>query len=419
MLAHNTIHHLRNLDLLSQLESNTIHSCVTDPPYGWKFMGRKWDYEIPSVEEWKEVYRVLKPGAYALVCCGTRTQHRMAVNLEDAGFEIRDVIAWVYGSGFPKSLNLGKAIDDMQGNDREVIGTNQSGSQRNCMNGDFAGGKYEITKGQSEWEGWGTALKPAMELWTLCRKPFKGNVASNVLMHHTGAINIDASRVPLNGEEPPSGSAHRVYSSNQFNYEPIYGSNTETNPMGRYPANFIHDGSDEVTKLFPSEAGAYAPVSSGQNGKSKGIYGDFNQKGDDGDTFYDDSGSAARFFYCAKASEAERNEGLYGFEVKVNTDRQNDSTSLANRLHNKSKKRNNHPTVKPVRLMRYLCRLITPPGGTVIDPFCGSGTTVVGAIVEGFNYIACDDDINSINIARARELHHKRQPDMFYNQPSK
>ncbi len=343
----------------------------------------------------------------------------MAVNLEDAGFEIRDVIAWVYGSGFPKSLNLGKAIDDMQGNDREVIGTNQSGSQRNCMNGDFAGGKYEITKGQSEWEGWGTALKPAMELWTLCRKPFKGNVASNVLMHHTGAINIDASRVPLNGEEPPSGSAHRVYSSNQFNYEPIYGSNTETNPMGRYPANFIHDGSDEVTKLFPSEAGAYAPVSSGQNGKSKGIYGDFNQKGDDGDTFYDDSGSAARFFYCAKASEAERNEGLYGFEVKVNTDRQNDSTSLANRLHNKSKKRNNHPTVKPVRLMRYLCRLITPPGGTVIDPFCGSGTTVVGAIVEGFNYIACDDDINSINIARARELHHKRQPDMFYNQPSK
>jgi len=388
MIDLNKIHHLNNLDLLSRIESDSIHSCVTDPPYGWKFMGRNWDYKIPSVNEWKEVYRVLKPGAFALVCCGTRTQHRMAVNLEDAGFEIRDIIAWVYGSGFPKSLNVGNAVNE-----------------------------HENTKGQSKWDGWGTALKPAMELWTLCRKPFKGNVASNVLLHHTGAINIDACRVPLNGEDPPSGSAHRVYSSNEFNSEPIYGCNTETNPMGRYPANIIHDGSDEVTKLFPSDAGAFAPVSSGKNGKSKGIYGDFSQKGDDGDTFYDDSGSAARFFYCAKASEAERNEGLHGFEVKLNTDRQNDSTSLANPLHNKSKTRNNHPTVKPVRLMRYLCRLITPPGGTVLDPFVGSGTTVVGAIIEGFNYIACDDDINSVNIANARVSFYKRRPDMFFNQP--
>ena len=358
-----------NQVVLSTYPDNFFDSMVTDPPYGWKFMGKRWDYDVPSVDQFKECYRVLKPGAHILVCCGTRTQHRMAVNIEDAGFEIRDIVGWVYGSGFPKSLDISKAIDKQAGAEREVIGKATDGcgnteSSLHKTNG-FAASRlseYDITAPATDeakqWDGWGTALKPAMELWTLARKPLDQNtVADNVLTHSTGGLNIDGCRVPLLGEEPPSGSAKRVFASNEYaSADHKYGDNTQTPEEGRFPANFIHDGSEEVVSLFPDT----------KSGKMKQHIegGDFNVYGKQYPRQVEtigDSGSAARFFYCAKASKSERASSK-------------------------------HPTIKPVALIRYLCKMITPPGGVVLDPWCGSGTTAEAAILEGFGYVVIDMD---------------------------
>ena len=363
------VHNGDCLEVLRTLPDNSVDACVTDPPYGLAFMGKRWDYDVPSSEVWQEVLRVLKPGGHLLAFAGTRTQHRMAVRIEDAGFEIRDMIAWVYGSGFPKSLDVSKAIDSQDavkeqqerryrftawvrstgvtskqiddatqtkmGNhytthpsqpaimtrehleacrhlfqsipqwveaeadirsiesqtlkNREVVGV-----QKNAMSGwDMDGGTQfkdrnitaPATEAAKQWQGWGTALKPALEPITMARAPLSGTVAANVLEHGTGAVNVDGCRV---GDEG-----------------------------GRFPANLIHDGSDEVTGLFPE----------------------------------DDGESAARFFYCAKADQSER-------------------------------RNSKHPTVKPVALMRYLVRLVCPAGGVVLDPFAGSGTTLEAARLE-------------------------------------
>ena len=240
------------IETLKELDDNSIDSIVTDPPYGISFMGKKWDYQIPSVDIWTECLRVLKPGGHALIACGTRTQHRMAVNIEDAGFEIRDIVAWVYGSGFPKSLNVGKAIDKLQGNERIPTGEIKHHTQKGVAiaeeRGAIGGGIFgqakdeELTKGTSPYEGWGTALKPAMELWTLARKPLsEKTIASNVLEWGTGGINIDGCRVGtddnLNGGMYSGEGKAKTVADHQWRFQKRDGQYKQ--PTGRFPANLI------------------------------------------------------------------------------------------------------------------------------------------------------------------------------------
>ena len=377
------------LDVMRQMESNSVDAIVTDPPYGLSFMGKKWDYDVPSTEIWEEALRVLKPGGYLLAFAGTRTQHRMAVRIEDAGFEIRDMIAWVYGSGFPKSLNIGKAVDKLLGNEREVVGKKSIDGgwhHEHTINDDnWVGSDQHITKGSSDFEGFGTALKPALEPITVARKPLsEKTVAENCLKWGVGGIDIDGSRIALNGDYKCKANGRPSQTGLGDNYDPQI-ANTADN-IGRFPANLIHDGSDEVVSLFPSKAGATAPVKKGMNGDSNGIYGDFAQKGDDGVTFYGDQGSAARFFYCAKASSSER--GLS----------------------------NNHPTVKPIALMEYLVKLVCRKGSIVLDPFAGSGTTAIACKSTEREFIVIERDLSSVDIIRQR-LSEIKEPIKQVHQP--
>jgi len=330
------------LEVLRSMPDCSVDAVVTDPPYGLSFMGKKWDYDVPGVEVWAECIRVLKPGGHLLAFAGTRTQHRMAVRIEDAGFEIRDMIAWVYGSGFPKSLDVSKAIDKAAGAEREVVGQVKKLQSfgyegNNCFGGDIErGGVMQITTPATpeakQWQGWGTALKPALEPITVARKPLIGTVAENVLQYGTGAINVDGGRVGDNaGWSYPNGRGGTAWHGRDSL------ANNLTEPMaatqGRWPANFIHDGSEEATDLLKD---------------------------------------SARFFYCAKASKADRGEN------------------------------NHHPTVKPTDLMRYLCRLVTPPNGVVLDPFMGSGSTGKAAALEGFGFIGIEREAEYVAIAQAR-----------------
>lgn len=302
------------LDRLKDLEDNSVDAIVCDPPYGLSFMGKKWDYDVPQVEVWKECLRVLKPGGYLLSFAGTRTQHRMAVNIEDAGFEIRDMIMYVYGSGFPKSLNIGKAVDKLQGNEREVVGYAKSNpdlrdvgriSKENCgidklSFGQGQGAKRQqtqIDKGTSEWEGWGTALKPALEPITVARKPLeKGlTIAQNCLKWGVGGINIDGSRVEGKPRTTHKDGNHTGNSSDSAIF-PMPNIKT-TEPLGRFPANLIHDGSEEVVGLFPRAKGGAYPKERGKSGIG---FGSGNFSGDSPAHQMGDDGSAARFFMSCK-----------------------------------------------------------------------------------------------------------------------
>jgi len=354
------------LELLAEMPDNSVDSIVTDPPYGLSFMGKSWDGpagmlgQIATGDEKRGAYayggshsrgyidndnlafqawttewaiqalRVLKPGGHLLAFGGSRTYHRLASAVEDAGFEIRDQIMWLYGSGFPKSLNL-----------------------------------------KDEWEGWGTALKPAHEPIVVARKPLIGTVATNVLTYGTGAMNIDGSRVGTTVETWP---ASRSYAPGQR--QPGHEGQTQLTgdvPQGRWPANVIHDGSEEVLEYF---------------------------------------GEPQRFFYCAKASKSERNAGLEGFEPKRESDRPSDDKPGGDNPRNRSNTatQNFHPTVKPIALMRYLVKLVTPPNGTVLDPFLGSGTTAVAAILEGFNWMGCEMTKDYWPIIDARVAWAEAQP---------
>ena len=413
-----TLHHGDCLEVLRSLPDCSVDSVVTDPPYGLSFMGKRWDYDVPSVDVWTECLRVLKPGGHLLAFAGTRTQHRMAVRIEDAGFEIRDMIAWVYGSGFPKSLDVSKAIDKMDAAEEqqarryrftewvrstgitfkqidEATGTNMGGhyttaaSQPAIMTREHleacrhllgevpawvekeadirsvesknfakrevvgqhktdmgglggerlgqAGGNITApsTDAAKQWQGWGTALKPALEPITVARKPLVGTMAENVLQHGTGAINVDGGRVE----------------------------------GGRWPANFIHDGSEEATDLLKD---------------------------------------SARFFYCAKASKADRDAGCEKLQERSAgecVDRVEGSAGMESPragAGRTSGSRNHHPTVKPTDLMRYLCRLVTPPSGIVLDPFMGSGSTGKAAMMEGFAFVGIEREAEYIDIAKAR-----------------
>ncbi len=378
-----------NIQALKELEDNSIDSVITDPPYGLSFMGKKWDYDVPSKELWLEVFRVLKPGGHLLSFGGSRTYHRLAVGIEDTGFEIRDQIMWVYGSGFPKSHNIGKAVDKLQGN--------------------------------SKWEGWGTALKPAHEPIVLARKPLgEKTVAKNVLKWGTGGINIDECRVEANGKD--------LDEINRGNKRPIGNNYSEITAFkiqckdrekkisnGRFPANFIHDGSDEVVSMFPNTGGGKYQK---QARKRKGFMLSGSEKNiqtANAPDNYGDSGSASRFFYCAKASKSERNKGLDGFEAKQTTgggggigNYLDDVNSASGKYGSeKAPNKNYHPTVKPIALMRYLAILITPKQGTVLDPFMGSGTTGIACKLEGFEFVGIEIDPEYFKIAEARIENYK------------
>jgi DNA modification methylase len=371
---------------LKQLEDNSVDSCVTDGPYGLSFMGKKWDYDVPSVEIWKEVLRVLKPGGHLLSFSSSRTYHRMAVNIEDAGFEIRDQIMWLYGSGFPKSHNISKAIDKAAGAEREVIGKDPQAKRRNknmkrhgiysdhAKNADYLPTKPATPEAQ-QWDGWGTALKPSHEPIVLARKPLIGTVVENVLEHGTGAMNIDECRIATD-ENIELGRNNRAECSSNSYGKGLMGIDRTNLNQGRWPANAILD----------EEAGAMLDEQSGVSNSSDAVR--HNKRETDKHTMagkmhraegsethgFKDSGGASRFFYCPKAGKAERNKDC----------------------------ENNHPTVKPVDLMRYLCRLVAPPGGIVLDPFMGSGTTGIAAKLEGFKFIGIEREEEYIEIARVR-----------------
>jgi len=343
-----TLHIGDCLEVMSKFEANSVDAIVSDPPYGLAFMGKEWDHSVPGVDFWTEAHRVAKPGAHLLAFGGTRTYHRLAVAIEDAGWEIRDCVMWVYGSGFPKSLDVSKAIDKTAGAER---------------------GRAEA------WSGWKTALKPAWEPIIIARKPLCGTVADNVLKYGTGALNIDGCRVGTSGGgsqcfggELCKCSTNKVLGKTKH---PI----NDFKDKGRWPANVIHDGSEEVVSLFPdSKSNPFKSAST--TGKRDSTYnqGEFDYSGKG----YEDSGSAARFFYCAKASKADRNDG----EIA-----------------------NNHPTVKPTDLMRYLVRLVTPDNGIVLDPFMGSGSTGKAAVLEGFKFVGIDLSDEYVRIAAARIAH--------------
>ena len=378
----------------------------------------------------------MKPGGHLLSFGGSRTYHRMAVAIEDAGFEIRDQIMWVYGSGFPKSLNIGKAIDKLLGNEREVIEKNPNDREKreNQLSGyglQGGVGKAEITKGNTEWEGWGTALKPAHEPIVLARKPLtEKTVAENILKYRTGGLNIDGCRVEttenwvrLKGKNEGLGGEYLKGKKEIPRY---------SNNKGRFPSNFIHDGSEEVVKQFPNtkSTSGFKGCKTSEN-SHEGYKRPSDKNWIDTERGFNDSGSASRFFYCAKASKTERNFGLENFEENKR------KTPMAGRGQgglkcrncNKWKNsgspcvcespdfeevkfestpdKNHHPTVKPILLMRYLVRLITPPAGTVLDPFAGSGTTGIAAKLEGFNFIGIEKEKEYIEIAEARIKAHK------------
>ena len=407
-----TLYHGDNREVLKQLAENSVDSIVTDPPYELGFMGKSWDASGVAFDPatWREALRVLKPGGHLLAFSGSRTYHRMAVAIEDAGFEIRDQIMWIYGSGFPKSHNISKGIDKASGFEGEVIGQGSSWNRPDSAEGDVARmntspGEYDIKELSAEakqWQGWGTALKPAHEPIVLARKPLIGTVAANVLTFGTGGLNIDGARVGNQGgtfkASKPEGESNGIYGEGINGTVEIGQLNS-----GRWPANVIHDGSDEVVELFPqggASGKASGPTLTGES--TSNSRGKFN--GVEDSPFYNDSGSAARFFYCAKASKRDRNEGLDGFEAKRDHDGREEGgvggSNPRNRTNNY--RQNHHPTVKPTELMRYLCRMVTPPDGTVLDLFMGSGSTGKAAIYESFKFIGIEMTDEYLPIAKAR-----------------
>jgi DNA modification methylase len=377
-----------NIEELKKFDDNYFDSIVTDPPYEIGFMGKSWDASgiANNSEMWSECLRVLKPGGYLLSFSATRTYHRMAVAIEDSGFEIRDMIEWVYGSGFPKSLNIGKAVDKLQGNEREVVGKekgagttgdNQVGNQTFVAKNQYEDGTHDITKGTSEWEGWGTALKPAHEPICMARKPLaEKTVAENVLKYGTGGINIDESRVESDNppKERPVLSHHKSYKE-ASNTGFLGGSEKPKKEFisgqGRFPANLIHDNSEEVRECFPeTKSGAMNSIAKANQ------YNTYGKMYERQVTNQASEGNASRFFksiiYQAKASKSERGTA------------------------------NSHPTVKPVALMEYLIKMVTPTNGIVLDPFMGSGSTGVACVLNDFEFVGIDLDKDYCEIARAR-----------------
>lgn len=472
-----TLHLGDCLDVLRTLPDNSVDSIVTDPMYGlgkepdalamlrdWMttghhdhknksgFMGKEWDAFVPQPTVWAECLRVLKPGGHLLAFAGTRTQHLMALGLQIAGFEIRDMLAWLYGSGFPKSLDVSKAIDKAAGAEREIVGTRTKagigGSQTFAQDAWAQANRGEIeldittpaTEAAKQWQGWGTALKPSLEPITMARKPFACTVAANVLQHGTGALNIDASRVEhgdvlsigsggipaRHDEQVPRGrrgqeSATARYSENgSTNFSATPGPRGG-DPAGRWPANLIHDGSAEVLAAFPQTSSgmmAAGTVREAQDEPGSVCYGTYGGNATSVNT-PGDAGSAARFFYCAKASAEDRNEGCAGLPEKAGGMVSNTSGQHISRRDGGAPgpRANHHPTVKPTDLMRYLLRLVTPPHGVALDPFLGSGSTGKAAMLEDLRFIGIERDPAYFAIACARLEHSIAQGSLFAPSP--
>jgi DNA modification methylase len=442
MLELNKVHLGDCLELLKQLPDESVDSVVTDPPAGISFMGKSWDtfdkdmfgikgeegendlkikknfnilpryansdligFQDFICQVFTEIYRVLKSGGHCLVWAIPRTSHHTAMGLERAGFEIRDCVYHVFGTGFPKSMNVGIAIDKLQGNEREVI----SQQIRKGRSSGIMGKETEIIhtkdKGNSEFEGWGTALKPAVECWWLIRKPLsEKSIAENVLKHKTGGINIDACRINFVNDsdlkESTIKNQHKDFNSNNGIRVPTngiyYGDNRPPenyNPVnGRFPSNFIHDGSDEVLKQFPDVEDEQINDKSVQ----QTLFGDIIEK---------KLINSSRFFYCAKASKEEKNRGCEQLQEKYLDDAREigsaGGTNPRNRGAEKPMK-NFHPTVKSLELMEYLVKLITPPNGVVLEPFAGSGSTCVACKQLQFNFIGFEKDPEYVKICEAR-----------------
>jgi site-specific DNA-methyltransferase (adenine-specific) len=432
-----TIHHGDCREVMATLDAESVDAIVCDPPYGLTsgkkggsgvasqhdekkpfgrasqvnvggFMGMKWDNGVPGVEFWTEALRVAKPGAHLLAFGGTRTYHRLACAIEDAGWEIRDCVMWVYGSGFPKSHDVSKAIDKAAGAERgrktvrsKSVSTVYAQDEWTRQNGGTRLDAEPITAAARQWQGWGTALKPAWEPIIVARKPLCGTVAENVMRHGTGGINVDGCRVGTDGgcqtshpcESKKDGPGFTSYSF----------PSPRADGLGRWPANLIHDGNDEVVGLFPAnvKGGTWNRTAGARHFNNDGQPTDYQTSGSDGTT-----GSAARFFYCAKASKADRDEGCEGIAEKlvVRMATQNGTSDTPSKAMERfaAAARNHHPTVKPTALMRYLCRLVTPPGGVVLDPFTGSGSTGKGAVLEGFRFIGIEREAEYVEIAKAR-----------------
>jgi DNA modification methylase len=423
-------------DVMREMASDSVDAIVTDPPYEIGFMGKAWDRTgaANNVGVWREAIRLLKPGGHLLAFGGSRTYHRMACAIEDAGFEIRDQIMWVYGSGFPKSRDVSRAIDAEAGAVRDVVGLSPFASRK--PNGTWTGEVYgdepshglgptitaPATEAARQWQGWGTALKPAHEPICMARKPFDGTVAENVMEHGTGALNIDASRVATT--DKLGGGGEKAETAGQFTNEgwrrpwmddPVASvafaakvrANVEkSEALGRWPANLIHDGSDEVEAAFavfgPAKGQQGAVTGLEPSSKTSNVYGDFD--GRHTALPRSDIGTASRFFYCAKASKSDRDDGLCGLPERLTQTLEDNGQEFKTGSGNdrETKRRNTHPTVKPTSLMRYLCRLITPPGGVILDPFAGTGSTGRGALLEGFGFVGIEIDEKYGDIARRR-----------------
>jgi len=494
-----------NVDLLKIFPDNHFDSIVTDPPYGlgkepiasdlmkdWiekgyheisgsGFMGKEWDAFVPQPIFWKEVFRVLKPGGHVLAFYGTRTYDWGVMAMRFAGFEVRDCIQWLYGSGFPKSHNIGKAIDKIEGNEREVVGlTKTNGIKAITKSRVEQGYRKNLTianvrdervldKGNSKWEGWGTALKPANEPIVLARKPLeKGlSIAENILKWGVGGINIDASRISTENKKEYENNCNRTNVKSHWgnsNSESI----VKANNQGRFPANIIlthHEdcvckGTKKVNTKHPSQAKQSKPIggnyklsenktnqpyfnytdengnetvedwdchedcpirildeqsgdrsstrinnsNDGKKSVTNKLFGGSIQKKESYSKDYRDKGGASRFFYVAKASKAERNKGLDVFETKQTIGGGGTYNEEAGAKYGsiKAEGKNFHPTVKPIKLMQYLVKMITPPNGIVLDPFCGSGTTGVACKLDGFQFVGLEQDPEYFRIAEAR-----------------
>jgi hypothetical protein len=368
------LYHGDCLAVLRDMPSESVHAIVTDPPYGLRFLGKHWDYQLPDGAIWQECLRVLKPGGYMLAFGGTRTFHRLAVSIEDAEFEVRDTLMFLYATGFPKSADVSKVIDKAAGRKRETV---------RCR----SGGKLAVAPGQANdrsrvvlditapaapesarWQGWGTALKPSYEPITLARKPLIGPIAANVSKHGVGALNIDACRIAT--ADDVCDTRH----SEPWRMNAKASGTLVTQTKGRWPANTLHDGSPEVLEAFAAFGTSKSPSKPISPWGRSGFNPGQAYSGRERDTFgggYGDSGTPARFYFCGKASKADR---------------------CGSR----------HPTVKPLALMRWLCRLICPPGGMVLDPFAGSGTTGEAALLEGFDCILIEREAEYIADIRRR-----------------
>lgn len=384
------IHHGDCLNVLDTLEADSVHAVVTDPPYHLLagkgeaangaspdkkqrevkgFMGMKWDGGAVAFDPatWVKVLRVMKPGAYLVAFGGTRTYHRLACAIEDAGFEIRDQLGWMFGTGFPKGTDKAKIPE--------------------------------------AWQGFNTALKPAWEPIVLARKPYPGTLAVNLEAHGCGALNIDGCRIAVEDEQYARNcSGDRGHEENRERVMDFGMTAGKASKLGRWPANLMHDGSDEVLAHFPDDAGAAAPVHRRSADKFSTIYGEFKGCVDEeGSTFQGDRGSAARFFYCPKADREDREHGLSDHEKKPLLWSSGEKSPGTFQSPNTDRSaRNHHPTVKPTELMRWLVRLVTPLGGSILDPFMGSGSTGRAATLESFDFIGIEAEAKYVELARAR-----------------